>query len=233
MQIFKGCLNIGLVLLSSDFQVIGMNDFAREVLGPAMRESGKTVFQYHPRKSHLKIKGLLSEAQVPHSHIPATMIIDVLNKVLMINVCRVSVEEFFSKPLYAMTFLDVTDQIGAETNPRTGMVELKKIPVIHKGSLQFLDMQSIYFIQSDGNYCRVFTETRWYYLHLTLKNILVRYAGSKFYRAHKCFIVNTDHISRIESTCGRRMIIFDRETVPPIPIARRRFHELRNMLGIL
>jgi hypothetical protein len=29
MQIIKGCLNIGLVLLSSDFQVIGMNEFAR------------------------------------------------------------------------------------------------------------------------------------------------------------------------------------------------------------
>ncbi|MEK6673815.1 MAG: LytTR family DNA-binding domain-containing protein [Nitrospirota bacterium] len=229
MQILKGCLNIGLVLLSSDFQVTGMNEFARQILGPAMRESGKSVLQYHHRKSHLKIKGLLSESQAPPSNIPATMVIDVLNKVLMINVCKVTMEGHSSNPLYAMTFLDVTDQIGAETNPHTGMVELEKFPVINKGSLQFLDMQSIYFIQSDGNYCKVFTENQWYHLHFTLKNILKRYAGSKFYRIHKCFIVNTDHISRIEG----RTIIFDRDTVPPVPIARRRIHELKNMLGVI
>lgn len=226
------CLkDIGLVLLSSDFRVIGMNECARQALGPAMREFGKTVFHYHHQKSHPKIKGLLDESRT-HPDVPVTMVIDVLNKALMINVSQVMLEEPL-KPLYSMTFLDVTAEIGAETNPHTGTVELKKFPICSKGSLRFLDMQSIYFIRSDGNYCRIFTEAGSYYLHFTLKNILQRYAGLKFFRVHKSFIVNTDHIQRVDrNPRGHPTIIFDKETVPHVPVARRKMQELKNRLGI-
>lgn len=226
------CLkDIGLVLLSPDFRVIGMNECAKQVLGPAMRELGKTVFHYHHRKSHPKIKGLLDESQA-HPDVPVTMVIDVLNKALMINVSQVMLEEPL-RPLYAVTLLDVSADIGAETNPHTGTVELKKFPICSKGSLRFLDMGSIYFIRSDGNYCRIFTETGSYYLHFTLKNILQRYAGLKFFRVHKSFIVNTDHIRRVEKNSrGHPIIIFDRDTVPQVPIARRKMNELKNILGI-
>lgn len=231
MQILKDCLNVGLVLLSSDFRVIGMNEFARHLLGSAVKELGKTVFHYHPRKSYDKIKGLLRESQV-HPNAPATMVIDVLNKALTINVSMVTLEKPY-KPIFAMTFIDITDQIGVETNPRTGMVELKKFPICSKGGLRFLDMQSIYFIKSDGNYCQVFTETNSYYLQFTLKNILKRYAGLKFFRVHRSYIVNTAHISSVElNPKGYARVIFDKETVTPIPVARRKVHELKNILAV-
>jgi len=162
-----------------------------------------------------------------------TMVIDVLNKAFMINVSLVTLEEP-KDPLYAVTFMDATDQIGAKANPKTGIMELKKFPICSKGSLRFLDMQSIYFIRSDGNYCRIFTETASHYLHFTLKNILERYAGLKFMRVHKSFIVNTDHIQRVEKdNRGHSMIIFNKETVAPVPVARRKLQELRVNLGIL
>ncbi len=63
METISSCFsNIGLVLLSSDFKVVGMNDFARNILGPAMQGFDKNVFQYHSRKSQLKIKGILDES---------------------------------------------------------------------------------------------------------------------------------------------------------------------------
>lgn len=225
--------NIGLVLLSSDFKVVGMNDFARRTLGPATQGSGKNIFQYHSRKSQLKIKGLLNESQTHKSDIPNAMVIDVLSKVLMINVCRVIQEEPSLKPMYVMSFLDITDQVGAKTSHQTGLMELKKLPVISKGSLQFLDIGAIYFVQSDGNYCKIFTETSWFHLHFTLKNILKRYVGNKFFLAHKCFIVNTDHIKRIDQDFrGHTKIVFDKDTVPSVPVSRRKMHALKNILGI-
>ncbi|MHB1664377.1 MAG: LytTR family DNA-binding domain-containing protein [bacterium] len=233
METISGFSNIGLVLLSSDFKVVGMNDFARNILGPAMQGFDKNVFQYHSRKSQLKIKGILDESQMHQSDISSTMVIDVLSKVLMINVCRVIQEVPSSEPIYVMSFLDVTDQVGAETSPQSGLVELKKLPVISKGSLQFLDIGSIYFIQSDGNYCKIFTETRWFHLHFTLKNILKRYVGNKFFLVHKCFIVNTYHIERIEQDFqGHMKIVFDKSTVPLVPVSRRKMHALKNILSI-
>jgi DNA-binding LytR/AlgR family response regulator len=208
-----------------------MNAYARQVLGPAMSDFGRTVFHYHSRKSHSRIEALLQESQTDHPDMPAAMIIDVLNKVLMINVSRIETEKSSADPLFAMTFIDVTEHTGAEINPHTGLVEMKKFPVYNKKSeIMFLDVSSIYFIQSDGNYCVVFTENSSYYLHLTLKNVLQRYTGPRFFRVHKSFIVNTDHIYKIKlDNKGHPVIVFDRKDITAVPVARRRFSELKKI----
>jgi hypothetical protein len=232
--VFTSCLNIGLVLLSPDYRVIGMNAYARKVLGPAMSDFGKKVFSYHPRKSHPKIDALLQKAGACDSEVPVAMIIDVLNKVLVINVCRIEMKESSAAPLYAMTFMDVTEQTGAKVNPHTGMVELKKFPVCDKRAFLFLDVSSIYFIRSEGNYCKISTEKNSYYLHLTLKNILRRFVGQKFLRVHKSFVVNTEHIRKIQPAGrGQTQIIFDREEIPAVPVARRRLKDLKKALALI
>lgn len=62
--------NIGLVLLSSDFRVIGMDRYAQEVLGLAVINLGKSVFHYHLRKSHAKIKYLMQKSSEPNPDMP-------------------------------------------------------------------------------------------------------------------------------------------------------------------
>ena len=83
MQESKGNFNTGLVLLSSDFQVVGMNPYARQVLGSAVSELGKSVFAYHRQAIHPKIDLLLKECCTSGSYMPVAMIMDVLNKFLL------------------------------------------------------------------------------------------------------------------------------------------------------
>lgn len=233
MQTLRFAMNIGLVILSADFRVIGMNSFARQVLGPAMPVYGKSVLSFHPRKSQPKVRGLLEELRSAPSDMPIAMIIDVLGKVLMMNLSRIDTSEESAGPLSAMTFIDITDQTGAEVNARSGIVELKKIPVYKKGCFMFLEESSIYFIRSDGNYSEVFTSGKSYYLHLNLKSILQRYAGPNFFRVHKSFIVNLSHARKLDRTAGRNpVIVFDREDIPPVPVARRRLSELKQALSL-
>ncbi len=232
-SIVGSCLNIGLVILSPDYRVIGMNPYARKVLGSEVVEFGKKVSEYHTKKSYQKVEALLQEAIKGDSETPLTMIIDILNKVLLINIFRIDTEVSQAPPLIAMSFLDVTEQTGARLNPRTGVVELKKFPVCDRGGFIFLDMSSIYFIRSEGNYCKVFAENISYLIHLTLKNILKRYAGRKFFRAHRSFIVNTAHILSIQrDDRGQTSIIFDSDNIPKVPLARRRVRDLRDLLAL-
>lgn len=227
------CYNIGLVLLSSDFRVIGMSESAKQVLGPAMEEFGLHVLRYHPRKSHEKISGLLNELCSSREEVPVAMIIDVLNKVLMINLCHIKTSEPSIEDLYAMTFVDVSRQTEAKIDPKSGLVGLRKFPVCDKGSFQFLDAFSIYFIQSEGNYSRIFTKRREHFLHLSLKSILQRYTGQDFFRAHKSYIVNLAHVQKINrSGSGNATIIFDNVDIPPVPLARRRTKELKDALAL-
>ncbi len=147
-------LNIGLVVLSPDYRVIGMNAYARQVFKPLISNLGKSVFNCHPTKTHTKVKKLLQAANNSHN-VPAVMVIDILDKILLINVCRMNVEDIVPEPFFAMNFIDVTEK--TETEQEKAMVELKKIPVYERENL-FLDVSSIYVIQCVGNYCKVFTE---------------------------------------------------------------------------
>jgi len=224
--------NMGLVLLSSDFRVIGMSDFAKRILVPALHEFGQHILKYHPRKSHDKIKGLLFKLCASKDEVPVAMIIDVLNKVLMINLHRIKTSEHSMDFIYAMTFIDVSKDTEARIDPRSGLVGLKKFPVCDKGSFQFINFSSICLIQSDGNYSKLFTHTGNHLLHMSLKNILQRYASPHFFRAHKSCIINLTHVRKLDmSDPGHANVILDKNDLPPAPIARRRIKDLKEALA--
>jgi hypothetical protein len=224
--------NIGLVLLSADFRIIGMSDSARLILGPAIKEFGQHILKYHPRKSYEKIKGLLSELCSSRDEVSIAMVIDVLNKVLMINLCRIKTSEPSMDYLYAMTFVDVSKETEAKIDPKSGLVGLRKFPVCCKGSFQFIDLSSICLIQSDGNYSKLFTHSGNHLLHMNLKSIMQRYASPHFFRAHKSCIINLTHVSKLDlSDPGHASVILDKANLPPSPIARRRIKELKEALA--
>ncbi len=125
-------LNSGLVILSSDYKVIGMNAYARKVFDPLMTEFGKSVFHYHPKKSHSRIKSILKEACDCSNNVPAAMVIKVLDKVLLINVCKIEIREISLDPLFAMNFFDVTEKRDVEIDHPSTLEELKKYHFIKR-----------------------------------------------------------------------------------------------------
>jgi DNA-binding LytR/AlgR family response regulator len=66
-----------------------------------------------------------------------------------------------------------------------------------------------------------------------LKVILQRYTGSSFFRVHKSFVVNLKYVKKISrATVGRTVISFDREGIPPVPLARRKLVEFKQALAL-
>ncbi|MDD2853305.1 MAG: LytTR family DNA-binding domain-containing protein [Desulfuromonadaceae bacterium] len=227
-------LNYGIVLLSSDFRVIGLNDHARQVFGPALGEFGESLFHYHPRKSREKVRGLLQEMINSPLGGSRTMIIDILGKAIMNNLSQLTISSPVAQTCWAVTFVDVTAQTGAEKNPLSGMVEMKRIPVTESGSYRFIAIDDVLAIQSDGDYCRIFTAARSWYLHLNLKTILERYPCQALFRVHKSYVVNLRHIRKtIRSDSNQRMVVLDNGDIPPIPISRRKATDLKRVLELI
>jgi len=226
--------NIGFILLSPDFRVVGMNSYAKNVLGHAAKDMGKSVFKLHPKKSHAKLEYLLKESTAHHDNAPVAMIIDVLKMVLMINVCKIENEDEDAKAQFAMTFIDITEKTGAQMNPSSGIMELKKFPILHNDSYIFLDPASIFYVESDGNYSKLYTKNKSYHLHITLKSILKRYTGPGFFRIHKTYIANLRHIAEIKKGGkGHTVISFDHKEMAELPVAKRRAHELKKALKLI
>jgi DNA-binding LytR/AlgR family response regulator len=225
-------LNIGLLLLSPDYRVLGMNAFASEKLKLTREQLGKSVMNYHAARSREKVMSLLKQAHQQEPGSPTAMIIDVLNKVLLISVYSLEMMDDAGEPYLISTLLDVTKETGAALNPQSGMVELTKFPIYHGGNLLFLDSQSIYFFAADKNYCRVFSDTGKYYIQLTLKEVLQRYAGKNFVRIHKSYVVNLQRIREIKRDHGHHEVVFDSPQIPQVPVARRRLNALKTAFGL-
>lgn len=227
-------LNYGLVLLSPDLRVIGLNDYARQVFGHALGELGESLFLYHPRKSRERVRGLLHEMINSPLGEPRTMVIDILGKAIMNNLSQLTIASPVIQTCWAVTFVDVTAQTGAERNPYSGMVEMKKIPVAEGGAYSFLSVDDVLCIQSDGDYCKVFTATNSYYLHLNLKTFVQRYPCPVLFRVHKSYIVNLRHVKKtIRSGKDSLTIVLDNGDVPPIPVSRRRATDLKRSMAQL
>ncbi len=227
-------LNIAQVLLSPDFHVVGINDYARQLFSPILRELGESIFRCHSRKSRERVAALLQELTSAPSDMPRTMVLDVLGKVVMFNLSQLSVAFPCPQTFWSVALIDISKQTGAVTNPLSGAIEMRRFPVWSEGVYHFLPADAVHSIQSDGDYCKIFTAGKSYYLHSSLKNILQRFTGASFLRVHKGFAVNLDHVSKlIRDPKGHTLIIFNDASIPPVPVSRRRLAEVRRAVHIL
>lgn len=223
--------NIGLVLLSPDLRVIGLNDFARKVFSPASGELGKGLLSYHPLKSRERVKGIMREMIATRPGEARTVVIDILGRAIMNNLSQLAIDGPEPQKCWAVTFIDVTDQTGAAKNPLSGLVEMKRIPVTEGGIYRFIAIDDVLTVQSDGDYCRIFTADSAYYQHLNLKTFLLRYPSTALVRVHKSFIVNLRHIRKTTRVGSDQLTLcLDHDQIPPIPVSRRRATELKRML---
>lgn len=225
-----GRLNIGVVVLSSDYRVVGINKYAAGILRINPSDIGKKVYEYHPPKTHAKIKYLLSKACDAAMDIPPPVIMNVRERVLAVNLCRIEIRESPESCYFHMSFIDITGQ-GIDRDRRKPV--LKSIPVYDSGSYLFLDISSIQLIMSDGNYCRCFTDNEQYFLRATLNEIEKKYTGKRLFRVHRGCLVNLDGISRITEKGRTHVIDFNNDKFPSVPVARRRFGELKKLLGLV
>ncbi|TSK04657.1 MAG: LytTR family transcriptional regulator [Geobacter sp.] len=213
-------MEIGLVLLSEDWQVLGMNEHALGVAGPEMTPVGQNLFQMHPPKSREKVRGVMDELSGLQESKSRSMVIDFLGKVLMISLSRLMVPG--SDMAWAVSFMDLSEQTGARTNPTSGHLELKKMPIYENGAFHFLSADQVHLIEADGNYCRIHTPRKKFYLLMSLKAVLERFPTADFLKVHKSFVVNLRHVKAIGPAGESRMMVsFHDPAIPAVPVSRR------------
>ena len=223
-------IDIGLVLLSEDWQVLGINEHALRIGGPGLGPVGRNLFQLHPARSREKVRGIVNELSTLQGSTPRSMVIDFLGKVLMISLSRLVVPG--SKLAWAVSFLDLSEQTGASTNPKSGHLELKRMPIYEKGAFHFLSADQVHLIEADGNYCRIHTPEKKFYLLMSLKAVLQRFPTPDFLRVHKSFVVNLRHVKAIGPAGDTPMAVtFNEPAIPAVPVSRRLMPAVRKALS--
>lgn len=110
------------------------------------------------------------------------------------------VVDYLLKPIRIERFLKAvnkasTIKIGTSTEQR-GSQELQ---IKHDGIPVNISFKSILYIQSFGNYLKIFTDSRMYLISETLTHIST-VLSENFQRTHKSYIANLDRVSKTTAT---------------------------------
>ena len=110
------------------------------------------------------------------------------------------VVDYLLKPIKLERFLQAINKVStstiAEPKPNKKQEELL---IKHDGLPITIPMGSILYIQSFGNYLKIFTDARMYLITDTLINITTL-LSENFHRTHKSYIVNLDRITKATRT---------------------------------
>ena len=110
------------------------------------------------------------------------------------------VVDYLLKPVKIERFLKainkVSASITAQSEKKSGSEELQ---IKHDGILVNIPFKSILYIQSFGNYLKIFTDSRMYLITETLVNITAL-LPENFQRTHKSYIANLDRVTKATRT---------------------------------
>lgn len=126
------------------------------------------------------------------------------------------VTDFLTKPVEFPRLLKAIDHAKDQLGNEKGGEKMQEIFVKVDGRYVRLDLNTVLYIESLGDYVTFRTEKEKYVVHSTLKNIDEKIKNDHFLKVHRSYIVNLSKVVDIEET---NMVIHDK--VVPISRAHR------------
>lgn len=110
------------------------------------------------------------------------------------------VVDYLLKPIKIERFLKAINKVSTtELKQPTTNKKSKELQIKHDGIPLNISFSSILYIQSFGNYLKVFTDTRMYLISETLINI-TNSLPNYFQRTHKSYIANLNKVTKATRT---------------------------------
>ncbi len=110
------------------------------------------------------------------------------------------VVDYLLKPVKIERFLKAINKISTSltAQPRKNN-ESEELQIKHDGMPVNISFKSILYIQSFGNFLKIFTDSRMYLISQTLINIITL-LPENFQRTHKSYIANLDRVTKATKT---------------------------------
>jgi DNA-binding LytR/AlgR family response regulator len=119
---------------------------------------------------------------------------------------------------------------GAQADGAVAVDDLT-IPVELAGVTRFVVRSDIRFVEAQGDYARLHTDTESHLVRVPLSTLEERWAAAGFLRIHRSLLVNSRHVREVRSEAGRASVVVDGPAGPvELQVARRHTRELRDHL---
>ncbi len=110
------------------------------------------------------------------------------------------VVDYLLKPIKLARFLKAINKVTTLSMTESTTVQKpEELPIKHDGLPVNISFESIQYIQSFGNYLKIFTDQRMYLITETLINITTS-LSEDFQRTHKSYIANLNRVTKATRT---------------------------------
>ena len=111
------------------------------------------------------------------------------------------------------------------------VVDDPTIPVELAGVTRFVVRSDIRYVEAQGDYARLHTDTESHLVRVPLSTLEERWADAGFLRIHRSLLVNGRHVREVRSEAGRASVVVDGPEGPvELQVARRHTRDLRDQL---
>ena len=110
--------------------------------------------------------------------------------------------DYLLKPISSLRFIKSVERFLSYENSflkQNSLVEPTTIKVKINGKDEEIDLNEITYIQSYGNFIKIFTGQRFYLVAMTTQEVLKNLPSSQFLRIHKSYIVSLQKIEKFEN----------------------------------
>jgi len=163
-----------------------------------------------------KLSGIEVAQQVKHLNIPVIFITGMNDPKTHQEAKAIGPHAYLLKPFNILTLETAIDNVAkteSESEKTNDETLIRDSFFVKNGTmLQKVKIDEIRWIQSEGNYCTLFTKTKKYAIRISLSRLIQRLPKDTFVRVHKSYMVQTIGITRIDAFNGE--IYIDDQCLP-------------------
>lgn len=107
----------------------------------------------------------------------------------------------------------------------------QRIVVKDSGQIKIIPLAELLYLEAADDYVKIHTKERYFLKHQTMANFENQLPSHQFIRIHRSYIVNVQHINKVELYEKEQYCVILRNNVK-LPVSRTGYSKLKTTLGI-
>lgn len=173
----------------------------------------------------------LAEALQHLKYPPAVVFVTAYSEFAM-DAFKVHAIDYLIKPVEKDSLAQAVARVREHIALHNRAQRAERIPVEKAGKKILINIDSIRYIMARDDYAYLQTDTDRYFSTVSLAQLEKRLDGHGFFRVHRGYLVNLEHVKEVESVPGGTLLLTLDGTDDKIPVSRRRVSSLKKALQL-
>lgn len=173
----------------------------------------------------------LAEAMQHLKYPPAVVFVTAYSE-FAIDAFKVHAIDYLIKPVEKERLAQALARVREHIALHNRAQRAERIPVEKGGKKILINIDSIRYIMARDDYAYLQTDTDRYFSTVSLAQLEKRLDGHGFFRVHRGYLVNLEHVKEVESVPGGTLLLTLDGTDDKVPVSRRRVSSLKKALNL-